>query len=66
MITWISNIRKKLSREETFAVPANRKIFTFRGQKLSRMSCVMKNFAGINFHGEPLSKDFTAIKKAKI
>ena len=26
----------------------------------------MKNFAGINFHGEALSKDFTGIKKGEI
>ena len=25
----------------------------------------MKNFAGINFCGEPLSKDFTGIKKSE-
>ena len=25
----------------------------------------MKNFAGINFRGEPLSKDFTGIKKGE-
>ena len=26
----------------------------------------MKHFAGINFRGEPLSKDFTGIKKDEI
>ena len=53
-------IEKLLLKEETC------EIFTFRRNKLSRMKNLMKNFAGINFHGEPLSKDFTGIKKARI
>ena len=52
LILW----RKKLSREETFAVQKNREIFTFRGNKLSRMTSYEK------FRGEPLSKDFPGIK----
>ena len=51
-------------KEETFAVQENRKIFTFRGNKLSRIR-LMKNFAGVNFRGESLSKDFTGIKKGE-
>ena len=46
-------------KEETFAVQENREIFTFRGNKLSRMTSYKI------FCGEPLSKDFTGIKKGE-
>ena len=39
--------------------------FTFRGNKLSRMTSYEKFRAGINFRGQPLSKDFTGIKKGE-
>ena len=71
-------LRNKIFAYENIATTLKEE--TFRGKKLSRFRKTAKylhfagitfamksyeNFAGINFRGEPFSKDFTGIKKAK-